>query len=380
MVYKNDKYVTYETGRLDSECRLYGGMRGRMKYHFYVGTYSVEGSQGIYHGELDTDSQTLEIKSSYPEHSNNPSFLAVTGKRLYAVNEMPEGGTISSYERNGGHGGLKFLNNFETQGSGRCHVIVWPDKKHISIANYKSGSLAVCALDEGGVPCRTTAFVQHEGVGHDSQGRQEGPHVHSTGLSADGKFLYAADLGLDQVFCYEILEDGGLKPADVKRQIWVPAGEGPRHFTFTPDGEYLYLVTEMGNRLYVMKRDGETGGYTEIQSLPTIPENAGEDNAAADIHLSADLRYLYVSNRGEDCIAGYSLDEKTGRASCIGYFPFFGKWPRNFCITPDDRYVLAANQFSHNVVFCPRDPETGVIGEKLGELSIPQPVFVTVTA
>lgn len=349
-----------------------------MKYHFYIGTYSVEGSQGIYQGELDTDSQTLEIKSSYPEHSKNPSFLAVEGNRLYAVNELPEGGAVNTYERNREHGGLKFLNHFETKGSGRCHVIVWPDKRHISLANYKSGSLVVCALDQEGVPYKTAAFVQHEGVGYDSQGRQEGPHVHSTGLSVDGNFLYAADLGLDQLFCYRIEEDGGLKPADAIRHIKVPAGEGPRHFTFTPDGEYLYLVTEMGNRLHVMRWDAETGGYIELQSLSTLPEVTGEDNAAADIHLSADQRYLYVSNRGEDCITGYSLDEKTGCAACIGYFPVFGKWPRNFCITPDDRYVLTSNQFSNNVVLCSRDPRTGIIGEKLCEVSIPQPVFVTV--
>lgn len=349
-----------------------------MKYHFYIGTYSVEGSQGIYQGELDTDRQTLEIKSSYPEHGKNPSFLTVEGNRLYAVNELPQGGAVSTYERNKEHGGLKFLDHYETQGCGMCHVIVWPDKRHISLANYNSGSLVVCALDEEGVPCGTAAFVQHEGVGHDSQGRQEGPHVHQTGLSADGNFLYASDLGLDQLFCYRIEKDGGLTLEDAVRHIKVPAGEGPRHFTFTPDGEYLYLVTEMGNRLHVMRRNAGSGGYMELQSLPTIPENAKEGNTAADIHISADLRYLYVSNRGEDCITGYSLDEKTGCAACIGYFPVFGKWPRNFCITPDDRYVLAANQFSNNVVLCPRDPGTGIIGEKLCEVSIPQPVFVTV--
>ena len=349
-----------------------------MKYSFYIGTYSVKGSQGIYHGELDTDRQTLKIKESYPEHSTNPSFLAVSGNRLYAVNELPSRGAVTTYERNEEHGGLKFLAQFETKGAGRCHVLVWPDKKHLSMANYKSGSLVVCALNEVGIPVQVTAFIQHEGVGHDLHGRQEAPHVHSTGFSADADFLYAADLGLDQLFCYHIEKDGSLRLADKKRQVKVPAGEGPRHFTFTQDGKYLYLVTEMGNRLHVLRQDTESGGYIELQSLSTLPKGAKEGNAAADIHFSRDMRYLYVSNRGEDCIAGYSLDEKTGEAVCIGYFPVFGSWPRNFCITPDDRYVLAANQYSDNVVLCPRDPGTGVIGEKLCELSIPQPVFVEV--
>lgn len=348
-----------------------------MKYQLYIGTYSVNGSKGIYQGELDTYSQTLKITAAYPEYVQNPSFLAVAGKCLYAVNELPSGGAVTAYERDEADGSLKFMSRYETQGAGMCHVTVWPDKRHISMANYNSGSLVVCALNEEGIPQETAAFVQHEGAGFDARGRQEGPHVHSTLLSADGRFLYAADLGLDQLFCYEITDEG-LRPADERLQVRVPAGEGPRHFVFTPNGEYLYLVTEMGNRLRVMKRDAESDGYVELQSLSTLPETAQKDNTAADIHFSADLRYLYVSNRGEDCITGYSLDQKTGVASCIGYFSVFGNGPRNFCVTPDDRYVLIANQFSDNLVLCDRNPETGVIGNKLDELVIPQPVFVTV--
>lgn len=347
-----------------------------MKYDVYIGTYSVDKSQGIYQGELDTDARILEVKTAYPEHIENPSFLAVAGNRLYAVNELSAGGAVAAYERDEKSGRLKFLSRYETEGAGMCHVTVWPDRRHISLANYNSGSLVVCGLDGEGLPKETTAFIRHEGVGYDAGGRQEGPHVHSTVVSADNRFLYAADLGLDQLFCYQI-EDGALKLSDSAHQVRVPAGEGPRHFVFTPDGRYLYLVTEMGNRLHVMRRDEESGGYISIQTLSTLPEKAKEGNTAADIHFSADLQYLYVSNRGEDCITGYLLDKGSGEAVCIGFFPAYGRGPRNFCITPDDRYMLIANQFSDNLVLCGRDPKTGVIGEKLCELNIPQPVFVT---
>ena len=344
---------------------------------FYIGTYSGSGSRGIYQGIFDTEGEKLEIRNAYPEHVENPSFLAVMENRLYAANELQKGGAVTTYERDERSGELKFLNRFSTEGAGMCHIKVWPDQRHISMANYNSGSAVVCEMDDRGIPQRVSAFVQHEGIGYDKEGRQEGPHVHATGISSDARYLYAADLGLDQLFCYQVKEDGSLETAPDQMQVKVPVGEGPRHFVFTPDQRYLYLVTEMGNKLHVMKRKTGSGGYAVIQSVSTLPKGDSRMNTAADIHFSADRRYLYISNRGEDCITGYAVDAKTGKAECIGYFPSFGEGPRNFCITPDDDYVLIANQYSGNVVLCGRDAETGKISKILSELEVPQPVFVT---
>lgn len=348
-----------------------------MEFLFYIGTYSVPGSRGIYQGVLDTDRQSLKIRADYPEHVENPSFLAVTRDRLYAVNELQEGGAVTTYARNAVDGSLTFLNRFATEGAGMCHVTAWPDQRHISMANYNSGSLVVCELDGERIPKKVSAFVQHHGIGYDREGRQEGPHMHSTGISQDGSCLYAADLGLDQLFCYQVKE-GSLNIAPEQMQVRVPAGEGPRHFVFSPDEEYLYLVTEMGNRLHVMKRAGALRAYKRLQSVSTLPEESSVENTAADIHFSADYRYLYVSNRGENCITGYLVDGERGMAECIGYFPSFGEGPRNFCLTPDGGYMLIANQFGGNVVLCSRDRESGRIGSVVSELKIPQPVFVTV--
>lgn len=351
-----------------------------MKYHVYVGSYmGRSGSDGLYLLELDTQKKKLRTIESYPEHSDNPSFLAVTDRYLYAVSEKGGSGAISAFVRDKANGKLTFLNCLQTEGSAMCHLTAWPDGQHLSAANYMSGSLlAVSVLPDGSMG-EVCDFVQHHGAGYDANDRQEGPHVHSTVLSPDGKRLYAADLGLDRIFCYDICKNGALYLADEKMQIAVPNGEGPRHFLFSQGGKYLYLVTEMGGKLLIYKDYGNHC-YQLIQSISTLPDDFNGKNLSADIHMSADGLHLYVSNRGFDGITVFAVDSQTGTVTLIGYYDCFGNGPRNFCITPDDGYLLIANQQSGNVVLCKRNTITGAMGEKLCEVKIPQAVYVTAVA
>lgn len=351
-----------------------------MKYHVYVGSYmGKSGSDGLYLLELDTQKKELKIIESYPEYSDNPSFLAVTKSNLYAVSEKGSCGAITAFARDAATGKLSFLNRLQTEGSAMCHLTVWPDGQHLSAANYMSGSLLTASIEDNGSVGRCCDFVQHHGVGHDSSGRQEGPHVHSTVVSPDGKRLYAADLGLDCIFCYDVCENGTLRLANQKAQIMVSDGEGPRHFLFSQSGKYLYLVTEMGGKLLVYHDTGDHC-YQCIQVVSTLPDNFEGRNLSADIHMSADGQYLYISNRGFDGITAFAVDAQTGKVTLIGYYDCFGNGPRNFCITPDDGFLLIANQQSGNVVLCERNPITGAVGEKLCEVKIPQAVYVTAVA
>lgn len=351
-----------------------------MKCHVYVGSYmGKSGSDGLYLLELDTQEKELKIIESYPEHSDNPSFLAVTESNLYAVSEKGSCGAITAFARDAATGKLSFLNRLQTEGSAMCHLTVWPDGQHLSAANYMSGSLLTASFEDNGSVGRCCDFVQHHGVGHDSVGRQEGPHVHSTVASPDGKRLYAADLGLDCVFCYETQEDAKLLLAKEEMHIHVPKGEGPRHFLFSQNSKFLYLVTEMGGKLLVYHDTGDHC-YQCVQTVSTLPNDYDGKNLSADIHMSADGRHLYISNRGFDGITSFAVDAQTGMVTLIGYVDCCGNGPRNFCITPDDGFLLIANQRSGNVVLCERDRITGAVGDKLCEVRIPQAVYVTAVA
>lgn len=349
-----------------------------MIYHVYAGSYMGEkGGDGIYLMELDTEEKTLRVKTSYPEVSNNPSFLYVIRDRVFAVSELEECGYITSFYRNPCTGELTRINRIKTEGTAMCHLCLWSDGRFISAANYMSGSLLVCSVDEEGRLGKICDFEQHEGVGFGSTARQEGPHMHSTVISRDGKRLYAADLGLDQIFCYEIRDGGKLALGENAMQICTPGGMGPRHFVFSDDGRFLYLMTEMGNQLFVY--ESKDGGVTfrEIQNLSTLPEGFDGFNIGADIHFSSDGKFLYTSNRGVNDIAAFEVSKKTGLVKPVGHYSCFGDFPRNFCITPDDRFVIIANQKSGSIILCERNPETGALGGKLAVITIPEAVFVS---
>lgn len=348
-----------------------------MLYQIYTGSYMNEnGGDGIYLLEFDTERQTLRQICSYPEESSNPSFLAVTPERVFAVSELDECGYITSFARDLATGELTKLDRLRTEGSAMCHLCLWPDGRHLSAANYMSGSLVVCQVQTDGGLGPVCDFKQHYGIGFDSKDRQEGPHVHSTGVSGDGKRLYAADLGLDQIFCYEISEDGRLTEKSGEYQIRTPDGTGPRHFLFREEDRYLYVVTELGSRLFVYEKAEGEPVFREIQNISTLPEGYTGFNAAAELRFSGDGKFLYVSNRGANTLAVFRVSETDGTVRPAGHFDCGGDFPRSFCITPDDRFVIVANQKSGSVAAFERDAISGAAGEKAAELAIPNAVFV----
>lgn len=352
-----------------------------MRYQVYAGAYTdKENQDGIFQLELDTEKETLRIVRTYRE-CDSPSFLAVTPDYLYAVSEREDSGEgmVSAYQRNRENGELHFINSIVTRGTAMCHINVWPDGRYFSAANYMSGSVFTGKIREDGSLGGVCAFCQHESTGAGANPvRQDGPHVHCTQLSEDGRRLYVTDLGLDRVFCYDIGKDASLTPAKEIAQIHLPAGEGPRHLVFRNQGRFLYLTAELGNKVFVYetKDGGET--YENIQTVSTLPDGYKRENTAADIHFSRDGRFLYVSNRGMDSIALYEADKESGLIETRGFYEAFGRCPRNFCITPDNGYVLIANQESGNVALCKRDISAGGICGKADEVRIPRVAFITV--
>lgn len=348
-----------------------------MLYQVYAGSYTgKEDRNGIYQLELDTDKEKLRIVRAYQE-SDNPSFLAVEPGFLYAVSERDEDGMVSAYRRNPDDGALSFINSVTAKGTAMCHIHVWPKGKYYSAANYMSGSVFTGRIKEDGSVGGVCAFCQHSGVGYYAASRQEGPHVHCTQLSEDGGRLYVSDLGLDQLFCYDVGADGSLSLAKEDAQIKLPKGEGPRHFVFRNQGRFLYLTAELGNKIFVYETNDTGKTYRNIQAVSTLPEGYRKENTAADLHFSIDGKFLYASNRGMDSLVLYKADEATGLIETLGYYDAFGQCPRNFCMTPDNRYLLIANQTSGNVVLCRRNEDTGEICGKTDEVQISQASFVT---
>src|SRR5262249_18584579 len=157
---------------------------------------------------------------------------------LYAVNETDrfvetKSGGVSAFALDPASGTLKFLNQQASGGTFPCHLTVDREGKHVLVANYGSGSVAVLPIRAGGGLDEASARVQHHGAGADPK-RQQGPHAHSINLDASNRFAIVADLGLDKVFIYRFEGGKGALLPNEPPFVSTRSGAGPRHFAFHP--------------------------------------------------------------------------------------------------------------------------------------------------
>ena len=337
----------------------------------YVGTYTSGKSEGIYIYRMDQ--LTGELKRAGAVKSENPSFLAIDpGKRfLYAVNENPAG-MVSSFRIDRQTGELSFLNQKPSAGADPCHLSVDSRSKSVLVANYTSGNVAVLPIRRGGSLGAASDVEQHEGSGPREQ--QKGPHAHCVKLDRANHHAFAADLGIDKLMIYRFNPlTGSLEPAKQPSAILHP-GAGPRHFTFHPNGKYLYVINELDSSLTTFKYNAAQGTLTAFESVSTLPRDFTGISFCADIHVSKSGRFLYGSNRGHNSIVVFEIDPHSGRLKLVQHVSTEGKWPRNFTIDPTGRFLLVANQHTDNVVTFRIDAPTGRLRPTGQSTEIPTPV------
>lgn len=355
----------------------------------YVGTYTGAKSKGIYVMDIDPASGTL-TEPKLAAETRSPSFLAIHPNRrfLYAVGEIDtflgeKTGSVSAFEIGAGDGMLKALNHQPSGGAGPCHVDVDPTGASVLVANYGSGSVALLPTESDGSLKPAASVVQHQGGSVDKQ-RQQGPHAHCITVaprrSASGKHTtgraLVADLGLDKILAYDFEPGGALKPANPPSAPAAP-GAGPRHLAFGGSGRFVYVNNEMASTVTAYSYDPSTGAMKDLQTLSTLPDNFDKSkNSTAEIAVHPTGKFVYVSNRGHDSIAGFNVDEKTGKLTASGHQSTGGKTPRSFGIDPSGRFLLAANQNSDTVVVFRIDPKSGALTPTGATASVPSPVCV----
>lgn len=340
----------------------------------YIGTYTRDDSEGIYRCTFDDETGALEVRG-VTGLIENPSFLAAhpSGRYLYAVSETTEfegqpGGGIYAYAVNR-EGRLAPLNRQPSQGGAPCYVSVTPDGNYVLVANYLGGNVALFPVEADGRLDEASDVAQHEGSGP-NESRQDGPHAHCVVVGPSGDRAFAADLGIDRVVGYRI-DAGELVPAGTAS---VAPGAGPRHVTFHPDGRRAYVINELDSTITTFSyADGtlQTG-----QTVGTLPDGFDGANTTADIHVSADGRFLYGSNRGHDSIVVFSIHPENGTLSYVQHVSTGGRTPRNFALDPTGRYLLAANQNSDTVVVFSIDVGSGRLTRTGQVLHVPSPVCV----
>lgn len=336
-----------------------------------AGTYTKGKSVGIY--VYDFNSREGSLKPVDSISSVNPSYLAVSPnqKFVYAVSETTKGKVRSfSFDKKTGH--LSFLNEQSSGGDNPCYITVDKTGQWAIVGNYSSGTLAVLAINKDGSLGEAVSSAKHEGSGVNKQ-RQASPHVHSTVLSPDNKFLFVPDLGVDKIMIYSFDEiTGKISPAK-DSAAKLQDGSGPRHFDFHPNKKTAYLVQEMAGTVTVF--DYDKGSLKAVQTIRTVPEEFHQSYTGADIHVSPDGKFLYSSNRdSSNTIAVFKIDQKTGKLNFITNQSTLGRTPRNFTLHPSGNFLIAANQNSDSIVVFKKDRKTGLLTDTGHGISVGNPV------
>ena len=339
----------------------------------FIGTYTRLGSEGIYTLRLNGETGEL-TQVSVATGLENPSFVALdpSGDHLYAVSETSAfngSGGITAFSVNRSTGELTQINQQSTGGPGPCHLMVDSTDSMVIVTNYSGGSVSAHPIAADGSVGEQTTFIQHEGSSINKQ-RQEKAHAHSVNIDKTNKYAFVCDLGKDQVLTYAMdVENAKLSLSSVVDEV---AGEGPRHFTFHPTNQQVYVLNELGCSITLYDL-GDDGSLSPIETVPTLPEGWDGDNTTADIHTSPDGAYVYASNRGHDSLVIYSIDQSTGKMSLVGHEPSQGNTPRNFAITPDGKFLIVENQDSDNIVSFKREDD-GTLTATGSQIKIPAAV------
>lgn len=328
-----------------------------MTYRLYASAYTGDlPDQGIRKLAFDGHSLT-ELETYGP--AVNPSYLYLSEDAVYAVEETENQATVLKLSADS-----QVPQRLHIPGRGLCHIIGIGD--YLYAAGYTGGCITGISKKTGQPVC----FVEHTGKGVNPD-RQEASHVHFVSASPDGRHLLVADLGLDRIFQYDIQADGTLTPNPKQPSACSEPGQGPRHFVFHPNGNRLYLATELDSSIMVYDYDSEQSVLSNIGKYPLACEGSAATAQAADIHISADGKFLYASVRGQDKLVCFAVSEDGKHLTRQEIVSCGGCCPRSFALSPDETYIAVANQTSGELVILSRNTQTGVVGAPVARYAFP---------
>jgi len=345
----------------------------------YVGTFSSPlrdvlstqvdlppgNGRGIHLFRVNRGSGALTPAGTY-DVGTSPSCLVANaaGTRLYSANETDrvgddKEGTVSAFAVNRTDGSLELLNTVRSGGAGPTYVSLHPTGRFLLVANYFGGSVAVLPILADGRLGAATHVKRDAGQigptkvtnappGSFAVSGHDRTHAHMIQADPVGRFVLHADLGLDRIFTWSFdPERGVLSPGDPPA-VSLPAGDGPRHFHFHPNGRWFYSIQEEASTIVLFDYDAGAGRLTARQTISTLPPGFAGSNFCSEILVSADGRFVYAGNRLHDSIGIFSIGPD-GNLTFVADEWTRGNYPRSFNIDPGGRFLYCCNQRGDNV-------------------------------
>ena len=307
------------------------------KLYAYVGS----GSGGIEVFEIAEGGKTITALNNGVDFPKYAGFLAYAkGKEvLYAVDERKDSGRnekdptcVLSYKVDKATGAISLLNKQPTMGCSTASVCVGPDEKYLFTCShgkfdavikcvetadgkwvnkfvYDDSNAAQYPLNEDGSIGEACDVFTFTGHGMDPNGSPQGgghsqasPHAHIVVVDPSGKFLIVCEKASEKVYVFRL---GGDKLV-LASIFQAPLRTGPRHCAFDKAG-HMFMTSEFSSEIWAFNFDSENGILSFADKQSTVAEGFSGRNELATVQVTPDGKYVYVNNRGEDTIVGYSI-------------------------------------------------------------------------
>ncbi len=209
-----------------------------------------------------------------------------------------------------------------------------------------------------------------------------GRNAHSIRTDESNKFVFVPTLGSDQIFQFTFDAKSGRLTSNTPSVFLMKAGTGPRHFITSHDNKFLYALSELHGTVTTFALDSKTGLLSELSSASGMPpdsklgpgaprggvgapggpspRNTDNDIWAADIHLTPDGKFLYISERTTSTLAAFDVDAASGKLTYLGSTPT-EKQPRGFAIDPTGKFLVAAGEKSETISTYAIDQTSGAL-------------------
>jgi 6-phosphogluconolactonase len=256
------------------------------------------------------------------------------------------------------------------------------------VANYAGGTIASYAvLRDGSLtqPVDRIDFHDQSVFGHTGpvKARQDGPHPHSATLTPDNRFIVVNDLGDDAIALFPIdARTGHLSKPHLFTSM--PPGTGPRHLAFHPNERWAYGIDELASRIdQYLYTDMHAVEGVEAQAVLTAVGHSASTldpsyrgvNTAAEVVITPLGDFLYASNRGENTLVVFAIDQGNGALTFVQRIPCGGKTPRHFTLDHSGNWIVCGNQDSASVTVFARDPGTGKLSGPVQTMPLESPMF-----
>ena len=338
--------------------------------YFLIGGYGMTDKSGVYLVSYNKSSQEL-TNEKLVAPSFNAAYLAwqPQSNTLYSIaTDAEKSPLVNQFSWNTTKQQFGLYNTIKIAGKGICHINVNDKLQQLAIANYTSGNISRFSINADTID----NIGDFKNIGKSITARQQAPFMHYVGWGNENRYLYATDLGTDEILVFDST-DKNLSPI---QRIKMHPGDGPRHLVFHPTQKIVYSLNELSNSISVFKQNSDSGKLTFIDKYLLNPkEKADVTNIASAIRIDNSGQHLYAAVRGENMLYGFTINSQ-GKLSMINKVSTGGDHPRDFNFSPEQEYLVVANQLSHQLNIIYRDKKSGKLTTTTTKLPMTSPSYV----